>query len=115
VCSAAVLARLVATVGLEPLREPVTERPYRKTSVECPDEAKATVMDRLTTRLPAAFPAAAVDTDHGVRLEFSDASWVLVRPSGTEPYVRVYAESDAVDELTDDVRELVEAAVDAAA
>lgn len=113
VCSAAVFARLVAAVGLGSLREPVTERPYRKTSVDCPDEAKATVMDRLTTRLPTAFPSAAVDTDHGVRLEFSDASWVLVRPSGTEPYVRVYAESDAVDDLTDDVCEVVEAAVEA--
>ena len=115
VCSAAVLARLVSTVGLEGLREPVTERPYRKVSVDCPDEAKTTVMNRLTAQLPSAFPSAAVDTDHGVRLEFPDASWALVRPSGTEPYVRVYAESDAVDELTEDVREVVEATVNAVA
>ena len=113
VCSAAVLARLVSTVGLEGLREPVTERPYRKVSVDCPDEAKTTVMNRLTAQLPSAFPSAAVDTDHGVRLEFPDASWALVRPSGTEPYVRVYAESDAVDVLSGDVCEVVETAVDA--
>jgi phosphomannomutase len=56
-----------------------------------------------------------VDTDHGVRLEFPDASWTLVRPSGTEPYVRVYAESDAVDELVADVEALVADAVSAAA
>ncbi|ELZ39713.1 phosphoglucomutase/phosphomannomutase alpha/beta/alpha domain I [Halorubrum tebenquichense] len=111
VASAAVIARLVAGEGLAALREPVTERPYRKVSVSCPDDAKGSVMDRLETALPAAFPDAAVDTDHGVRLEFDDASWTLVRPSGTEPYVRVYAESDDVDALVADVEDVVEDAV----
>ncbi|WP_418285211.1 phosphomannomutase [Halorubrum sp. DTA46] len=115
VTSAAVIALLVAESGLAALREPITERPYRKVSVDCPDDRKADAMDRLATSLPEAFPEATVDTDHGVRLEFSDASWTLVRPSGTEPYVRVYAESDAVDELVAEVADLVAAAVDAAA
>jgi phosphomannomutase len=35
-----------------------------------------------------------------------------VRPSGTEPYVRVYAESDDVDALIEAVRTVVETAVD---
>ena len=111
VASAAVIARLVADEGLDALREPVSERPYRKVSVPCPDDAKASVMDRLETALPGAFPDAAVDTDHGVRLEFDDASWTLVRPSGTEPYVRAYAESDDVDALVAEVEAAVEAAV----
>ena len=115
VASAAVIARLVADEGLAGLREPITERPYRKLSLDCPDDAKAGAMERLKTELPAAFPGATVDTDHGVRLEFPNASWALVRPSGTEPYVRVYAESDAVDELVADVEAVVADAVSAAA
>ncbi|MFC5366307.1 phosphopentomutase/phosphoglucosamine mutase [Salinirubrum litoreum] len=111
ICSAAVLSRLVAESGLSALREPVTERPYRKVSVSCPDDAKSAVMADLTTSLPEAFPEAEVDTDHGVRLELPDSSWVLVRPSGTEPYVRVYAESDEVDELIDAATDVVESVV----
>jgi phosphomannomutase len=102
VASAAVLARLVAESGLDALREPITERPYRKVSVDCPDDRKSAVMTALETALPEAYPDAAVDTDHGVRLDV-DGGWTLVRPSGTEPYVRVYAEHDAVDELVDRV------------
>jgi len=30
----------------------------------------------------------------GIRLEFSD-SWLLIRPSGTEPIIRVICESDS--------------------
>jgi len=101
--------------GLDALREPITERPYRKVSIDCPDEAKPGVMDRLGSTLPDAFPDATVDTDHGVRLEFPDASWTLVRPSGTEPYVRIYAESDEVDELIADVEAVVEDVVAAVA
>ncbi len=35
----------------------------------------------------------AVVTMDGLKIEFEDASWFLVRPSGTEPKVRVYGES----------------------
>jgi len=111
VTSAAVVTRLVAADGLERLRDPVTERPYRKMSVRCPDRRKPGAMDRLVETLPDAFPEATVDTEHGVRLELSDGSWILVRPSGTEPYLRLYAESEHVDGLVADARECVERAI----
>ncbi|MFC7137380.1 phosphomannomutase [Halobaculum litoreum] len=113
VVSAAVLTRLVADEGLAALRAPVTERPYRKVSVDCPDEAKPAAMERLGEALPAAFPDAEVDPEYGVRLTFPDASWTLVRPSGTEPYVRVYAEHDGVDPFVAEVAAVVESAVEA--
>ena len=34
----------------------------------------------------------------GLRLSFKDDTWLLVRPSGTEPVVRVYAEGFSVEE-----------------
>jgi phosphomannomutase len=111
VASAAILARLVAASGLDALREPITERPYRKVSVDCPDGRKAAVMAALETTLPGAFPDATVDTEHGVRLDV-DGGWTLVRPSGTEPYVRVYAEHDDVDALVDRVVGVVGDAVE---
>jgi phosphomannomutase len=110
VASAAVLAKLVAESGFDALREPIAERPYRKVSVECPDDRKAAVMTALGTALPDAFPDAAVETEHGVRLDV-DGGWTLVRPSGTEPYVRVYAEHDDVDDLVARVVGIVEDAV----
>ena len=35
----------------------------------------------------------------GVKLIFSDGSWLLMRPSGTEPVVRIYAESESKEDL----------------
>jgi len=112
VASAAVLTRLVAAEGLAGLRAAVTERPYRKLSVACPDAEKERVMAAVGESLPAAFPEATVATEYGVRIERPDGSWVLVRPSGTEPYVRVYAEADDVDEIAERARSVVEDAVD---
>ncbi len=35
----------------------------------------------------------------GVKFIFADDSWLLMRPSGTEPLVRIYAESESKDDL----------------
>lgn len=99
IASAAVLARLIADGGLDSLRDSIDERPYRKVSVACPDPAKQPAMNGLRRRLPEAFPDAGVETEYGIRLSFDDGSWALVRPSGTEAYLRLYAESKTVDQL----------------
>lgn len=113
ITSAAILARLVAAASLAALREPIDERPYRKVSIRCPDPVKQPAMVELEQRLPEKFPDSEVETEHGVRLSFADGSWALVRPSGTEAYLRLYAESDAVDNLITDVKSHVESAIDA--
>ena len=112
VVSAALLAGLVATDGLADLREPITERPYRKVSADCPESAKEPAMTTLESSLSEAFPEASVSLDHGVRLTLPDGSWLLVRPSGTEPYIRLYAESESVDEVVATATERVESAID---
>jgi phosphomannomutase len=112
VASAAILARLVADTGLDTLREPVAERPYRKVSVDCPDERKGVVMDELAESLGETFPDGERSTAHGVRVELDDG-WILVRPSGTEPKVRVYAESERVDALVERTVGTIEAALPA--
>lgn len=112
VASAAVLAGLVAEAGgIASLKAPVTERPYRKVAVECPDDRKEGAIARLETALPERFPEATVDTAYGVRLEWSDGSWILVRPSGTEPYIRLYAESEAVETLVEEATDAIESAI----
>ena len=37
----------------------------------------------------------------GVKLYFDDGSWILVRPSGTEPLLRIYIECDSLEKLED--------------
>jgi phosphomannomutase len=111
VVSAAVFSALAASEGLAALREPVNERPYRKLNIECPDDTKETAIARLESRLPQRFPDATVKTEHGVRLTLPDSAWALVRPSGTEPYLRIYAESDEVDTLIESVADVVRDAI----
>ena len=36
----------------------------------------------------------------GVKLILTDGSWVLARPSGTEPLVRLYAEAEKEEKLS---------------
>ncbi|MFB6297328.1 MAG: phosphoglucomutase/phosphomannomutase family protein [Salinirussus sp.] len=85
-----------------------------RVSVDCPDDRKAAVVDELTgavpDRLAGALVAGTNDVD-GCKIRLVDDTWVLVRPSGTEPKLRVYAEADSegrVSELLDAGRGLVE-------
>jgi len=59
-------------------------------------------LDAVYESLRATFPDAEVDRQDGLRLSWPDR-WVHVRPSGTEPIVRVIAEGPTEDEA----RELI--------
>jgi len=85
-----------------------------RVSVDCPDDRKQDVLSSLETELPDEVAGERVeevnDTD-GFKILLEDGSWLLVRPSGTEPKMRVYAEAaseERVEELLVEGRELVE-------
>lgn len=39
------------------------------------------------------------DTRDGIKITFDEKNWVMIRPSGTEPIARIYAEADSQDKL----------------
>src|SRR5687768_17613417 len=57
-------------------------------------------LDKVYETLRAAFPDGEVDTQDGLRLSWPDR-WVHVRPSGTEPIVRVIAEAPTEKDARD--------------
>ena len=63
------------------------------------DRPKA-ALDAAYQALLAAFPDAEVDRQDGLRLGWADR-WVHVRPSGTEPVVRVIAEAPTYAQATE--------------
>lgn len=70
------------------------------------------MVKRLVDCAPASMagqPVRQVDTLDGVKYRLADDSWLLIRPSGTEPVLRVYAEAPdaaAVDDLIRTGRQL---------
>jgi len=64
---------------------------FEKSKIPCPDELKNLVMTRLQERAYL-FGAKEINNLDGLKLEFDD-SWMLIRASGTEPAIRVIAES----------------------
>ena len=76
---------------LSELLDALPEYPTVREKLACPNERKARTMKKLEPKLKKEFPDAEALTIDGIRLELKDG-WVLVRPSGTEPYIRVTAE-----------------------
>lgn len=61
---------------------------------------KSEMVARLTDGAPASIGGTSVgqvDTLDGVKYRLADDSWLLIRPSGTEPVLRVYAEGPTTD------------------
>jgi phosphomannomutase len=69
---------------------------------------KKDVVKRLSEAPPATIGGESVtrvDTLDGVKFYMADSSWLLIRPSGTEPVLRIYAEAHTPDA----VKALIEA------
>ncbi|ELY43101.1 phosphoglucosamine mutase [Natronorubrum bangense] len=110
--AACTLAAMVARDG--PLGDAVDDLetyPIRRTSLEV--ENKTAVMDRIEATVRER--ELAIDALDGIRIDHGDG-WTLVRPSGTEPVIRVTAEArdpERADALFEDTRALVADAADA--
>jgi len=85
-----------------PLSRIISQRP-RYAIVKEKLDRPAGSLDSVYTALRTAFAGAGVDTADGIRFAWADR-WVHVRPSGTEPVVRVIAEAPTEAQA----RELVE-------
>jgi phosphomannomutase/phosphoglucomutase len=87
----ALILGIMAKTG-EKLSELITEQPkyfLEKGKVACPEEKKEKVLEKLIERVKGAN----VSTIDGVKIWLEDKSAILVRPSGTEPVYRLYAEA----------------------
>ena len=89
----------------KPLSELVAQLPVyyaSKMKIECPDDQKEFVMARIAEEIKNTTDFE-LDLTDGVKILKEDG-WVIVRPSGTEPIFRCFAESDSqekADEMTD--------------
>lgn len=82
---------------------------------------KADLVQRLMANAPTSMAGAeigSISDKDGVKYTFVDNSWLLIRPSGTEPVLRIYAEShsdDAVERLLEEGVRLAKVQIDALA
>lgn len=63
---------------------------------------KKEIVQRLQDNAPAHINGQSVtklDTLDGIKFHMADRSWLLVRPSGTEPVLRIYAEAPTHDDV----------------
>ena len=64
-----------------------------KDKVACPAEK----VPELISTLKGEFPNS--DTTDGIKITIDPKNWVMIRPSGTEPIVRVYSEAESQEKL----------------
>jgi phosphomannomutase len=82
---------------VEALLEDVGPAQYARTDLKLSRPvAKAAMVKLLVDQAPEAIAGVRVEdvqTTDGVKYYLDDGSWLLIRPSGTEPVLRVYAEA----------------------
>ncbi len=64
-----------------------------KDKVSCSPE----IISKLISSLKKEFPNS--DTSDGIKIAIDSKSWVMIRPSGTEPIARIYVESESQEKL----------------
>lgn len=89
------------TEQLDELYKRVGRLESGKIGVKLTDEIAEKLKEKLAQE-PSEIGGKKIDSINrmdGVKFTFSDKSWMLMRPSGTEPLVRIYAEAESKDIL----------------
>lgn len=85
---------------LEELFKKVGTHYYDRVDVHITEQAKPLMIERITRNRVQKIGTqnvSSLDTRDGFRYKLENGSWLLIRFSGTEPLVRIYAESDSSD------------------
>jgi len=81
------------------LLEDIPDYPQRKFAFPCPDHIKNKAMETIKGKLTTEKRAKDIWTYDGIRVNYEDGSYALLRPSGTEPKIRVYCEAKSDSSL----------------
>jgi len=72
---------------------------YQRVDLGFPPTERESILHRLTSKMPdhiAQGEVVKVNTVDGFHFSLADGSWLLIRFSGTEPILRIYAEADSL-------------------
>ena len=72
---------------------------YQRVDVAFPENERQMITSRLEHNPPESIDGVKVvtfDTTDGFRFTLADTTWLLIRFSGTEPLLRIYAESNSL-------------------
>ena len=64
-----------------------------KDKIQCSSQNAKQIISSLKTEFPES------DLSDGIKIIIDSKNWVMIRPSGTEPIVRIYAESESQEKL----------------
>ena len=73
-----------------------------KTKIECSLEKSKIVISELLKEFPDS------NTSDGIKIQVDKDNWVMIRPSGTEPIIRIYGESNSQQNLDSLISNFVE-------
>jgi phosphomannomutase/phosphoglucomutase len=93
----ALMLEVMATTGekLSTLIERLPQYFNIKDKVPCPSRIKSRVLRQVEKEARGV----RVETTDGLKIWHEDKSWILIRPSGTEPVYRLFAEARSRDEV----------------
>ncbi len=102
------LAQLVGNDGrsLSDIVDQIPSYPFIEEGFKCPDDIKFRVNELVEEHFRA--QGARIDTTDGVKVIFDDG-WAMLRPSNTQPLIRLFAEARTqgrLDELVDEFTRL---------
>ena len=73
-----------------------------KTKIECSLEQSEIVISELLKEFPDS------NTSDGIKIQVDENNWIMIRPSGTEPIIRIYGESNSQQNLDSLISNFVE-------